>query len=104
MRAAAKPRYAVLLFVPLFLLYGVLAFASGYVLLGDWSAIGLSLKMFAVVFLVLGLALLFWPIRMLASLGREPAALKFGGVTSALFGMLMIFGALSKILPCSGPA
>lgn len=104
MPAIGKPRYYVLLFVPFFLLYGLFAFASGYALMEDWGSIRWPLKLLAIAFLSAGLVLLFWTIRLLTSLGRHPAALKFSGASAAAFGALLIFGALSKVLPCSGPA
>ena len=99
-----KPRLAVLLFVPMFLLYGVMGTGGGYSTLQEWRAVSPALRSFALLWLITGTAMLLASVGVLGSLGRHSPSLRLGGISAALFGMLRAGGSFTEIVPCSGPA
>lgn len=102
--ARPKPHFALLLFVPMFLLYGVMGTGGGYSTLKEWPAISPALRGFAVLWLITGLAMLIAAVGLSGSLGRHSPSLRVGGISAALFGFLRAGGSLTEIVPCSGPA
>jgi len=99
-----KPRFAVLLFVPMFILYGVMGTGAGFSTLQEWTAISSALRGFALLWLITGPAMLLAAVGVLGSLGRHSPSLRLGGISAALLGMLRAGGSLTEIVPCSGPA
>lgn len=102
--APNKPRFAMFLFVPVFLLYGTMGSAAGYYTLADWPACSPALRTLAIFWIFLGPAMLIAAAWVVGSLGRSAQALKIGGAATILFGALRAFSSFAEIVPCSGPA
>ena len=89
--------------IPVFLLYGFLACTWGYSAWQDWRSISPALRMLSILFALAGPLMLVSALWVLSSLGRSSLALKLGGLAAASFGLLQAIGALTEIMPCSGP-
>ena len=99
-----RPHLAALLFIPIFLLYGLLACAWGYSAWQDWSFISPGLRGFSILAGVTGPLMVVSSLWLLGSMGRRPLTLQVGGLAATGFGVLQAVGSLTEIVPCSGPA
>jgi hypothetical protein len=97
-----KPRLGIMFLALVFLLYGFLITAFGFVTLGEWSAIDLALAGCGIIWALSGSAMAFAALWLLGSLGRSLQALRIGGIGAALAGFVLLSSALTHVLPCSG--
>jgi hypothetical protein len=99
-----KPRIGAVLLALLMLLFGALMFLFGYFDLSEWRSERAPLVACGVVWVIAGPAVFASALWLFATLGRSLLALRIGGMAILASGTVLVAGAASGVLPCSGPA
>lgn len=99
-----KPRIGAMLLALLMLFFGALMFLFGYFDLSEWSSEQAPLIACGVVWVIAGPVVFASALWLFGTLGRSVLALRIGGMAILASGMVLIAGATSGVLPCSGPA
>ena len=87
----------------LLLLYGIVPFVFGYIVLREWTAESAVLVICGAMFLLGGATMLSSALWLLAGVGRLRAPLWTGGFASILSAGVMVGSSLGHVLPCKGP-
>ena len=88
----------------LMLLFGTLMFLFGYFDLSEWRSERVPLIACGVVWVIAGPAVFASALWLFGTLGRSLPALRIGGMAILASGVVLLAGAASGVLPCSGPA
>ena len=89
----------------LMLLFGAIYGRGGLALLGEWAAISPVLAACAVLFLFCGAVMVGCGLWLLVRRGGGfYRPLWIGGSATALCGLVILAGVLSKVIPCAGPS
>lgn len=86
------------------LIFGLLVSATGYQAVREWSYTSSAYASCALLWVVAGPVMLVAGLWLLGSLGRNRIPLLVGGAATALAGMVLVVGALTYVIPCSGPS
>jgi uncharacterized membrane-anchored protein len=103
MKAEVKRAIALLLAFLLLFFGGVYALGAS-TSLRELAAMSRGLITCMALLVVCGLAMLSAGIWLVVTLGRNLRALWLGGSASALCGVVVLTGVLSKVIPCAGPS
>jgi len=103
MGTCRTPRLTVLLFVPIFLLFGFLISAYGFSALREWSSIHAGFAACGISWSLAGPIMFICGLWVLDSLGRHSRALQIAGSVTAFAGAVMFAGAATGAMPCSTP-
>ena len=88
--------------VMIFLGYAISA--AGYRVIRSWSSIDAAYAEIGILWLIAGPAILGAALWILASLGRQRIPFCVVGYAAVVAAVVLIFGVLSNIVPCSGPS
>jgi len=86
------------------LLLGFVGLSAGHNTLREWAAVSPALRMCGLLWTLAGAVTMVTGLWALGSLGRNRVPLLVGGAATALAGMVLVAGALTYVIPCSGPS
>ena len=99
-----KPNIGVMVMALLMLLFGFLMFMFGYVGVSERRSEGSALITCGVVWILTGPTIFASALWLFGSLGRDPLALRIGGMAILAYGTVLTAAAAVGVLPCTGPA
>jgi hypothetical protein len=98
-----KPNIGVMVMALLMLLFGLLMVMFGYFGVSEWRSEGSALITCGVVWILTGPTTFASALWLLGSLGRDPLALRIGGMAILVSGTVLTAAAAVGVLPCTGP-